>query len=870
MPLLTFPPLANDPRTRLPARPTLLWTGVALSVCLFAIALPPDPERGYRWWIPAGALVAFAAGRFWSAAQRRPGAEEETLREVIEQAGDAIFVHDLDGRFRLVNRQACVSLGYERGELLALRPWDFVPHPRDDLLAFYSQLAPGAPWTFETNLRRKDGSEFPVEGRVVRYTHRGRPTIVGVLRDVSEGKRAEAARAAGEALRVSEERNRAILGALNEGVLLLNAEGRLLLANASAERILGLDADALRATKGQTSFDVFHEDGAPWPREETPTAKALATGEPQVDVVAGVRRRADGAFFWVLANAQPLRDSRTGAVWGVTVSFIDVTSRKQAETALRESEERLRGIVRGARLIIWTLDRDGVFTFSDGSGLATLGVQPGEVVGRSVFDVYKHVPEVVEATRRALAGAEVNFVVTVKGIAWDSRYSPLRDATGGFAGVIGVATDVTERLRAEQALVRLRDELEARVADRTADLARANQALQSALAERQRAEQLARGQKVALVRTLQVLAARPAVDDLLGHILAAIAGQVGAELAEFWFYDGATDSAVPHLTGTGATRPGTAGPRLEAVGRTPVGRALFRQHEYVLLTAESDGARSAAFRDWSRDRPGVRILLLAPLVAGDESVGSFSIGRTDSRPFRPEEIELARALAYQATLAIQLTRLAQTARKSAVLEERNRMAREIHDTLAQGFTGIIFQLETARLRADSGAANIAQALDLARQSLQEARRSVWALRPGPLAGGDLADALSRLLAREREKHRETVRLDFTHQGEVVALTPEIEENLLRVVQEALANALTHGRPRSVAVDLTFEPGVVRLSVVDDGVGFDPAAARPGGFGLTSMRERVEHLGGAFALDSAPDEGVTVTATVPLPQPPRHP
>jgi PAS domain S-box-containing protein len=866
MPLLGLQSVTKENDSLLRPCPFLtLVTAASLAVIVLLFALFQSDAASF-WLLTltlgltAGVAGFIATQIFHRSMVRGKPVEEPDLSEVFEQAGDALFVHQLDGRLRLVNRQACVILGYDREELLNLRPWDFVPLPKDEMVAFYHALQPNTPHTFDTVCRRKDGSEFPVEGRVVRYQWRGAPTIVGLVRDVSDRKRAEAAQLAEQTLRSSEERNRAILGGLTEAVILVSSEGRLLLANPSAERMLGLAQEDLQAfAPAQRPFEAFHEDGSPWPFHEMPGAMALATGEPQTNVVIGLRLRG-GEFRWALESAQPLRDAKTQKVWGVVISFLDITARKKAETALRESEERLRSIFRAARLIVWALDRQGIVTFSDGSGLAALGLKPGETVGRSIFELYAARPDILEQARQAIAGEEVTALVPINDLFLDTRYAPLRDATGNLVGTIGVATDVSERYRAEEALVRLRDELEARVVARTGDLTLANEALQAALTERQRAEQLARGQKDALIHTLQVLADRPGIDDLLGHVLAAIAAQVGAELAEFWFYDGTSDSATTHIAG--CTAPGAG--LLTEVSRTPVGRSLFVDHDHVLLEQLPEGPPTPAFRDWSRDRPSIHALLLVPLVAGPESIGSFSIGRADARPFQPEEVELARALAYQATLAIQLTRFAENARQSAVLEERNRMAREIHDTLAQGFAGIILQLEMVRARPDARAAeaNLDRALMLARQSLQEARRSIWALRPGPLETGDLPDALRRMLAQEQEK-RDTVCLDFHSQGNA-SLPAAVEENLLRVAQESLTNALTHGRPQSVAIDLTFEPGLVRLSVVDDGVGFDPRTAdRGGGFGLTSMRERVARLGGTFALDSAPDQGTTVTITVPF-------
>ncbi|MDP2858534.1 MAG: PAS domain S-box protein, partial [Bacillota bacterium] len=133
---------------------------------------------------------------------------------------------------------------------------------------------------------------------------------------------------------------------------------------------------------------------------------------------------------------------------------------KRAEEALPESEKRLRAVVSSAPIVLFALDREGVFTLSEGKGLAALGLKPGEVVGRSVFDVYRDVPEIGEKVRRALAGEEFAATVEAAGLTFDCKYTPLRDQDGEVAGVIGVATDITEHKRAEAQLRESKQTLE--------------------------------------------------------------------------------------------------------------------------------------------------------------------------------------------------------------------------------------------------------------------------------------------------------------------------------------------------------------------------------------------------------------------------
>ena len=206
---------------------------------------------------------------------------------------------------------------------------------------------------------------------------------------------------------------------------------------------------------------------------------------------------------------------------------------------------------------------------------------------------------------------------------------------------------------------------------------------------------------------------------------------------------------------------------------------------------------------------------------------------------------------------------------SMVLEERTRIARDIHDTLAQGFTGIVIQLEVAEdaLADDLEAAraHLLRARELARESLAEARRSVWALRPEILEQPDLVSSIASLVS---ELTREApISIELTNHGTPRPLMYEVESDLLRVCQEALTNALRHARAANLRVALTFDPGHVQLCVEDDGQGFAPSLQPHGrGFGLLGMQERVERWGGHLTLASQPGQGTRLMARVPVPEP----
>jgi signal transduction histidine kinase len=226
-------------------------------------------------------------------------------------------------------------------------------------------------------------------------------------------------------------------------------------------------------------------------------------------------------------------------------------------------------------------------------------------------------------------------------------------------------------------------------------------------------------------------------------------------------------------------------------------------------------------------------------------------------------------------------RLVAQARQAGVVDERQRMAREIHDTLAQGLTGIIAQLQAAEQAADRAAGDpagwrrhVASATALARESLTEARRSVQALRPEPLETARLGDALAGVAARWSALHGLDVEVTTT--GTARPVHPEVEVALLRTAQEALANVGRHAHATRVGLTLSYLEHEVALDVRDDGRGFDPAAALDGatgaatgpagpaggGFGLVAMRQRIEGLAGTLEVESEPGGGTGVSACVP--------
>jgi signal transduction histidine kinase len=258
------------------------------------------------------------------------------------------------------------------------------------------------------------------------------------------------------------------------------------------------------------------------------------------------------------------------------------------------------------------------------------------------------------------------------------------------------------------------------------------------------------------------------------------------------------------------------------------------------------------------------IVVIQTVAIGFGGVGGEKIAEL-SEQRRQSLIELEAALDENAGLHAQL--VAQ-AREAGITDERQRIAGEIHDTIAQGLTGVITQLEAAN-QVKSDPAELQRRLDnatnLARESLAEARRSMRAILPAPLEGRHLADAVADEAARWSSLNR--VPTEVTTTGETQSLHPEVEVTVLRVAQEALANVAKHADASRVGVTLSYMGDIVTIDVKDNGTGFGAGNGSNGvrpdpGFGLTAMRQRVERLAGTLEIESEPGGGTAVCATLP--------
>jgi signal transduction histidine kinase len=370
----------------------------------------------------------------------------------------------------------------------------------------------------------------------------------------------------------------------------------------------------------------------------------------------------------------------------------------------------------------------------------------------------------------------------------------------------------------------------------------------------------------ALRGLLDELASVPELDEFIGEVMAAITGQLGAASSVLALLrpDGETLAAELMSQDGVVRRADEAGfPKvLIALKRGQVAEVCLDQPIRVLRLDDPLATQIPESTHAHLIAAGIKVVLLIPLSSKGQMNGLLSFRFTDDRQFQEEELEIARALATQASLAIQLTQLAKTARESAVLEERNRLAGEIHDSLAQSFAGISMQLSAAtravKRKSEDAMCCVERANELARFGLSEARRSALSLRSNIIEEAGLIEALRKLTERSNIPGLISCSFQATRVDER-ALPPQVQQDLLRIGQEAISNALRHAQPTEIRVSLSVTPRNLILKVTDNGSGLANARRVSGGqgFGFANMRARAKNLGATLEIRSKRGQGTSV-------------
>ena len=797
---------------------------------------------------------------------------ESAAKYLFKLSHDVILSLDRVGNILCINQRGVQLSGYSEAELRGANVFDLLLFPEDRRFAreMLEDLLGGKARQYQVRWRTKDGAIVHFDGASVpRLSESGEfLSTLCTLRDVTERKCAE------EKLRKSEEKYRDLIEISPDAIYVVDANGICVLGNRAGAQLAGIPQDEL---VGTPVADTYLLEERHMFRERLEKLKTGGTLRFERKFV-----RKNGETVPVEVSVSAIRGGYFQAI------LRDISERKKAEALLAAEKRILEMIATGVPLkeilsalclfieeqrsgtlaSVLLLNPDGIHLDSvAGPNLPKEWTQQmeslpiGPCAGSCGTAAYRGSPVIASdiatdplwnvpqhraaALKHGLRASWSNPVVSSKGKVLGTfcmYYREPRTPTSHDLELIELATYLVrvaiERDRAEEAL--------------------------------RASEQVARGQVEALSYSLDVLATAPAPDKFLGQMLSTVGRLLGAQSVILWLLDQSNDSLVLRAwaEGTNFAKADPEHPFIKNPSswkEDPGLRELFFSGAPVACEdIDRDPDISKELREYLKSG-GTKKFLRIPTLVGGQVKGFIGVRHGDRPPYRSEEIELAQALAHQAMLAIQLNESAEQSRKAAILEERNRMARDIHDTLAQGFTGVIVQLEAAEdaiacCRRNEANEHLQRAGELARRSLSEARRSVHALRPQALQGGNFWEALKRII--KNTTAGTALHTTFNLRGKMRHLPLAWQENLLHIGQEALTNALKYAHPRNFETRLTFNTKELRLELRDDGDGFR-VKDRHDGFGLAGMRERVEQMGGTLKISSAHGKGTDVLVTLPF-------
>src|SRR5438034_10032120 len=813
------------------------------------------------------------AGKLSPPAEPCPAAGdgESAARYLFKLSHDVILSLDRTGNILCINQRGVQLSRYSESELRGANIFELLVLPEDRQVAreVLAELLQGKARTYEVRWRTRDGSIVHFDGASVpRVSNTGEfLSTLCTLPDATERKCAE------EKLRKSEEKYRDLIEISPDAIYVVDANGVCVLGNRAGAELAGISQEELVGTPVAGTY---------LPEERHLFRERLEK------LKTGGTLRFERKFVRKNGETVPLEVSVSAIRGGYFQAILrDISERKKAEALLAAEKRILEMIATGVPLkeilsalclfieeqrsgtlgSVLLLNPDGVHLDSVArpslpkewtQQMETLPIGPctgscgtaayrrsqvivSYLATNPLWDVPEHR---AAALKHGLRASWSNPVLSSKGKVLGTfcmYYREPRIPTSQDFELIELATH----------LVRVAIERD-----------RAQEALRAS-------EQVARGQVEALTYSLDVLATAPAPDKFLGQMLSTIGRLLGAQSVVAWLLGESNDSLVLRAwaEGTNFAKVDPEDPFIKNPSswkEDPGLRELFFSGAPVACEdIEHDPYTSSELREYLKSG-GTKKFLRIPTLVGGRVRGFIGIRHGDRPPYRPEEIELAQALAHQAMLAIQLNEFAERSRQAASLEERNRLARDIHDTLAQGFTGVIVQLEAvedaiACCRRKEANAHLQRASELARRSLNEARRSVHALRPEALQGGNFWEALKGLI--KNTTAGTTLHTTFNLNGKMRHLPLIWQENLLHIGQEALTNDLKYAHLRNFEARLTFNTKEVRLELRDDGDGFK-IKERHDGFGLTGMRERADQMGGQLKITSTRGKGTTVVDSLP--------
>ena len=512
-----------------------------------------------------------------------------------------------------------------------------------------------------------------------------------------------------------------------------------------------------------------------------------------------------------------------------------------SEEHLSESEEQQRNIFDATVDGLIISDLDGRIVKANPAACAMVGQNPEGIVGLLLISFihptyharFEMLLESVEAGEPLVMQAEAlrqdgtSFHVEIQG-------SPF--SYDGQPHLLAIVRDVTEHVRAQHLL-------EQRVEKRTEEL-------------------------TTLLRVSQQMTSTLDFEELLERILKEMERIIEYAAASILILEDGQLRTVCH---NGPASQETAARRCLSVGQWGQLWATMAKGETLIIgDVQSDTPLAQIYQQVARylggDFSTVRTWMGIPLIVGGHTIGALSIEHNQPHAYTSSQAAMALAIANQAAIAIENARLYRQARRLAVMEERQRLARELHDSVSQALYSIALGTHTAlalleRENPARAAKPLGHVLSLADAALAEMRALIFELRPDALEKEGLVAALSRQAEAILARHHLAVETAFCEEP---SASLDVKEALYRIAVESMNNAVKHARATRISLHLQAQDGIITLEVHDDGVGFDPQGEYPGHLGLRSMRERAAQIGAALEIESVPGHGTQVRVRVRLP------
>ncbi len=764
--------------------------------------------------------------------------EKNLLRTLIDSLPDRIFVKDAEGRFVICNKAVADDAEAASPDDLIGKS-DFDLYPQEKAQAYFeeereimrtgrpviNEEKPGvngvreAEWALNTKLPWRDGS-----GNII--------GIVGANRDITDRKRAQ------EALDKERRMLRTLTDNIPDQIYVKDTESKFVLCNRATAKFHGMANP--EDIVGKTDFDLYPPDIAQQCKEEE--RQVLRTGKPMVNCEESDTDK-EGNWVCGLTMKVPLVDSE-GEIIGIVGVSRNITERKKAEQALIESEERYKEMFHAAAEGIVVADVETKkFRYANPAICEMLGYTEEELTNMGVLDVHpKEELDYVVSEFEAQVRNEKTLVANIPCLRKDGTiiYADINTTNvtiDGRSSNVGFFTDTTERKLAEEALQKAHDELEARVQQRTADLAAAVEELRNEIAERTRAEKALRKAEerfrtifentaVGLYRTTpdgRILLANPALLKMLGY------GSF-EELAKINLEEHGIDVSTP--------------------------RSAFKRH------VERGGRVIGLESVWIR-RNGTKLFICESAVTIRDEKGNVLYYEGTVEDITERKKAEDKLLVYQ-------EQLRSLASELSLAEERlrRRIATDVHDNISQNLAISKMKLESLAESVESPDLRhpLEEIRDLIGQTIESTRALTFEMSPPVLYELGFEAAVGWLTRQARQRY--DLAVDFKDDGRDKPLDNDIRVLLFQAVRELLVNVVKHASARQAKVSTRRVGNKIRVTVQDDGAGFDASKIgggdyQSGGFGLFNIRERLDHIGGRVTIESKQGKGTRVTLIVPL-------